>query len=596
MQWSLAKKITGGFWLALLFLAGIGAVSYWSTKRLIETAGQVAHTHAVLAELDDIPLQLQRAETGQHGYVLTGDEQYLEPYRTATMEMQKEIEDVRKLIVDSPDQQQQLNAIEALTEKRFAQFKEAVTLRKDEGFAAALRAVLVAHSEGIMDEIQKLVRDMETEQWQLLTVRTAAAKVSARRTLALVVGGSLLALTLVALASLIVARDLTKRQRAEEALRASEARYRTLFENASDGILTVTLDGIITGVNRAVEVMLSRSRQELIGQHFREISTPPAAAEEEERRNRALALERFPSVYETEFVHKDGSIVPVEVRASFLRHEDGSLRGMEGLYRDISLRKVLEQQRAEFLAMLTHDIKNPLGVILGYTDILLQQAKERGSAEDRETLEHLHSNTMTVHALVNNYLDLSRIEVGCFTLAKKPVALNHILQNVVQQYETVARSRHLTLTCCLQEGLPFFEGDPLALERIFANLLNNALKFTPRMGWVTISSAQRNSEVVATIADTGPGLTPEEISSLFEKYQRAEAARYHDGTGLGLYIVKELINSHGGRIEVESTPGSGTCFSVFLPFTLTKSAKASTEQEPTSAQLPAALVPATTTA
>ncbi len=595
MNWSLAKKITGGFWLALLFLATIGVVSYWSTKRLIETAGQVAHTHEVLAELDDIPLQLERAETGQHGYILTGDEQYLEPYRTAAAEMHKEIEDVRRLITDSPDQQQQLNTIEALTEKKFAQLKETIALRKDKGFAAALQAVLTAHSEGIMDEIQNIVRDMENEEWQLLTARTATTKASARHTIVMVVGGSLSALTLVALASLIVARDFTKRQRAEEALQESEARYRTLFENASDGILILTPDGEITSVNRAVEVMLNRSRQELIGHHFREISTPAAAAQEEERRNRAFALERLPSVYETEFIHTDGSIVPIEVRASFLRKEDGSLLGLQGMYRDISLRKVLEQQRAEFLAMLTHDIKNPLGVILGCTDILLDQAKERGSAEDQAILGQLHSNTMTVHSLVSNYLDLSKIEAGCLTLAKKPVALNRLLQKVVQQYESVARSRHLTLTCCLQEGLPFFEGDPLALERIFANLLHNALKFTPRMGWVTISSAQRNGEVVATIADTGPGFAPAEISSLFEKYYRAETARYADGTGLGLYIVKELIDSHGGRIEVESTPGSGTCFSVFFPIGATKSAEALTQWEQPAVQPPVLAVPAAVT-
>src|SRR2546426_2600453 len=116
------------------------------------------------------------------------------------------------------------------------------------------------------------------------------------------------------------------------------------------------------------------------------------------------------------------------------------------------------------------------------------------------------------------------------------------------------------------------------------------------MGWVTISSAQRNDEVVATIADTGPGLTPEEISSLFEKYQRTEAARYHDGTGLGLYIVKELIDSHGGRIEVDSTPGSGTYFSVFLPLTLTESVEVATQAESTSGEFSSAPVRTATTA
>jgi PAS domain S-box-containing protein len=594
MKWSLAKKITGGFWLALFFLVGIGVVSYWSTKRLIATTGQVAHTHEVLAELDDIPFQLQRAETGQQGYILTGDEQYLQPYRMATTEMPKEIADVRQLITDSPTQQQRLTSIETLIAKQFAQLEKTIALRKDEGLAAALQVIQVAHSEGISNEIQQIVRDMENEEWQLLTARTVAAKASARHTMTMIVGGSLSALTLIALANLIIARNLRKRQKAEEALRESEERYRTLFENASDGILISTLDGEVTSVNRAVEVMLSRSRQELIGHHFCEISTPAAAAQEEERRSRAFALERLPSVYETELVHQDGSVVPVEVRASFLRNEAGHLLGMQGLYRDISLRKAFEQQRTEFLAMLTHDIRNPLGAILGCVELLLQQAKERGFSEDQEILGHLHSSAMTVHALATNYLDFSKIEVGYLTLAKKPVALNRILHKVVQQYEIVARSRHLTLTCCLQEGLPFFEGDPLALERIFANLLHNALKFTPKMGWVTISSARRQDEVVAVIADTGPGFTPEECSSLFEKYRRAETTGYHDGAGLGLYIVKELIDAHGGRIEVESAPGSGSCFSVFLPIARNKPSEISRQTNLTPGDFPSTPVHATT--
>jgi signal transduction histidine kinase len=121
------------------------------------------------------------------------------------------------------------------------------------------------------------------------------------------------------------------------------------------------------------------------------------------------------------------------------------------------------------------------------------------------------------------------------------------------------------LEMCLQEELLPVEGDPLALERVFANLLHNALKFTPRGGKVTIGSAQHNGEARAMITDTGPGIVAEEVSTLFDKYRRTESVYSQEGTGLGLFIVKTLVEAHGGRIEVESRMGQGACFSGCLP-------------------------------
>jgi signal transduction histidine kinase len=167
--------------------------------------------------------------------------------------------------------------------------------------------------------------------------------------------------------------------------------------------------------------------------------------------------------------------------------------------------------------------------------------------------------------LVTNYLDFSKVESGHLTLVRQPTGINTLLRNIEQQYAGEALRRDITLRLHLQDELPLVDGDSLALERVFANLLHNALKFTPRFGHITICSASQAGAVAVTIADSGPGIAHEELASLFDKYRQAKQARTADGAGLGLFIVKALVEAHGGQVRVESSPGQGACFSVLLP-------------------------------
>lgn len=233
---------------------------------------------------------------------------------------------------------------------------------------------------------------------------------------------------------------------------------------------------------------------------------------------------------------------------------------------EIAERQRMEQQRQEFLTMLTHDIRNPLSVILGYIDLMQEElAAGKGEEARAEFLPRLRSNTLTVFSLVDNYLDVSCLEDRPFHLTKETVDLNALLHRTGQHYEIEAKRRRISLTFTLQQGLPTVQGNPVALERVVSNLIHNALKFTPEYGHITVSSSRTTHEVIASIADTGPGVAPEDIPLLFEKYHRVEHAEAQEGNGLGLFIVKALVEAHGGRIEVQSTPHHGACFSVLLP-------------------------------
>ncbi len=360
-----------------------------------------------------------------------------------------------------------------------------------------------------------------------------------------------------------------ERARLTEELQESEARYRRLFENANDAIVSATLDGTVTDVNRGLEMRLGWSREELIGHHYRKIATPTTVALTEGRTRRSLAGEKPPPLFEAEMVRKDGSVVPIEGQTRFIRDKAGKPIGFQGVYRDITARKALEQQRSEFLAMLTHDIKNPLTAILGYLDILAEETAEKRSAAQDDILPRLKNNALTIHSLIVNYLDLLKIEAGNLVLQRTPQVLGNILRQVVEQYSAITQRRRLTLTLELPASeLPLITGDALALERVFANLVHNALKFTPASGQVVIAARPRTDEteqVVVEVRDSGPGIAPEELPFLFAKYHRTAATRQQEGTGLGLFIVKTLVEAQGGQVEVESKPGQGTCFRVLLP-------------------------------
>lgn len=228
-------------------------------------------------------------------------------------------------------------------------------------------------------------------------------------------------------------------------------------------------------------------------------------------------------------------------------------------------RHTMEHRRFEFLSMLSHDIRNPLGVILGYAEMLDEALQSHDRTEAEMLLQRLSTTAHSVYALVTNYLDFSRLEAGQLSLLREPVQLDALVLRLLRQYETDIQRRQLHLTVEAHPRPLTISADSLALERIITNLLSNAIKFTPEAGHVAVRIAEEAHEVVITVSDTGPGIAEEELSHLFDKYRQTPSPHRREGIGLGLYIVKTLTETQGGRVTVSSTLGQGSHFSVFFP-------------------------------
>jgi PAS domain S-box-containing protein len=342
--------------------------------------------------------------------------------------------------------------------------------------------------------------------------------------------------------------------------------YRQLFENAVEAMLVCNTDGVISHINRRAVSLLRYFPDEIVTHPYTKLFptlTKPWALQ----RLQHSVLTATATSWETDVVRKDGTRIPVEVRIGVLPGKVGNFQHVHVVLRDITQKKNVERQRADFLEMLAHDIRSPLSVVLGYADLLLSEAKSRASSyEETDMLLSLRSGAFSLSTLVMNYLDLAKIESRPVVVAKSPVALRELLSRVRKQYEREAKRLQVSLEFSLPDQLPLVRGDTMALERVVTNLLHNALKFTPEKGKVTIGAFVRhNDEVVLSVTDTGAGMTAEEIAIVFEKYRTAKRDRKREGSGLGLFIVKALVEAHGGRVEVDSTPGVGTCMSVVLP-------------------------------
>jgi signal transduction histidine kinase len=230
------------------------------------------------------------------------------------------------------------------------------------------------------------------------------------------------------------------------------------------------------------------------------------------------------------------------------------------------LREIAEL-REEFLALTTHDLRSPLTVISGVISFFTSGRLGELSPEQKNMVGMMERNTQNLIELVNDLLDAAKLESGTLQLELAPTNLRTLVHEICEPLEPLAREKGIALTQELPTDLPPARADRAKLRRIIVNLLSNALKFTPKGGRVTVRAELFNASLRISVADTGVGIAAEDLPLLFDKYEQARhrATRGEKGTGLGLYITRQLVELHGGTIHVESEVGRGSTFSFILP-------------------------------
>ena len=253
----------------------------------------------------------------------------------------------------------------------------------------------------------------------------------------------------------------------------------------------------------------------------------------------------------------------LQILASPVKDKDGESLGAVVVFHDITQEKTLEKLREEFTAMMIHDLRSPLNNIRSLSEGLLRN--DALGPEMKDALTMVRNQVTDMLSLVNDLLDVAKLESGKFTITKEPTDLGSLVEEIVERHTSLAQERHLTIHADVAPDTTKIPIDGFRIRQVLTNLVSNALKFTDT-GGVTIKVVRGDKDVTISVADSGIGIPKEQLELLFTKFQQLKGGlTRHDGTGLGLVIAKGIVEAHGGKIWVESEIGSGTTLAFTLP-------------------------------
>lgn len=446
MGWPIERQIRVAFAIALMLIMGLSASSYRNTTALRETTRAMTGAYGVTIGCETVLTSLLDVEILQGGYLLTGGDHLLQPYREGVKRVDQAVNQLRQFALNNPNQQRQFEVLQSLVEQRVGYADQSVATRHRQGHDAALQMAVSERETTLMHEIRQAISGIKSEESLKIDAYQQAAELNMRDTQTILMLGNLLAVVLVALAVLSIEEELAGRQRAEGALKETNRR-------------------------------------------------------------------------------KD-----------------------------------------EFLAMLAHELRNPLAPIRSAVQVLqLSSSRDPTLQWCRGVIDR---QVQHIVRLVDDLLDVSRITRGRITLQKEPLDFATIVARAVETSRPLIDEHKHELVISVPPEPVRVEGDLTRLSQVISNLLSNAAKYTEDGGRIWLTAERSGSEVTVRVRDTGMGIPADVVPHVFDLFVQAERAldRLPGGLGVGLSIVRGLVEMHGGHVEAFSEgPGRGSEFVLRLP-------------------------------
>ena len=517
-------------------LAGLVAI-FLIDRAGIEADKDVLSQHIIIGELQDSLSTLKDAESGQRGYLLTGDEKYLEPYDRAVERIHQEEGTLHARVLAGELSDGDMSRLQKLIDHKLAELKETITLRRTQGLPATLEVVKTDAGQRMMEAIRLQVEQMMTEQESILgRAHKKAVTLLYYRNLIIALS-TVLNLAVLLWSYWRISTESAARERAALEVSQQKELLDVTLASIGDAVLVTDIDGRITYLNQAAEKLTGWSHPEALGE--------PAATvfniiNESSRQKVQSPVDKVLQLgvvaglaNHTVLIRKDGSEVPIDDSGAPIREASGTIRGVVLIFRDFSERKAAEKNLIEansaldaanrakdqFLAALSHELRTPLTPVLAI--LTNWEASHRFPAFLRGDVRMLRRNVELEARLIDDLLDLNRIAAGKMSLSLELVDAHELVHSVATILGGRMSEKQLNFSTELNAARHYVKGDAVRLQQVFSNILGNSIKFTDRGGNISIRSEDdTQGHLILKFKDDGIGMTAEILNRLFKPFEQ----------------------------------------------------------------------------
>ncbi|MFA9192701.1 ATP-binding protein [Flavobacterium sp. FZUC8N2.13] len=605
MKFIFEKRAFLFYVLSGVLLSTVLAIFYLNSQNDIASTKKLIHTQEIISKSNEVLLDVLTVENGFRGYLLSGDNTYLSSYNEFKSKTNSNLADLTALTKKSKNQEIRIALLKKTVVERLLLIEKNIVKKNPFLLNNTQKAAIINEGKNLTDKIRNVITAINKEEFELLKVRKVENENNNQ------FSGLLFILLLIFLIAIFIFVILIinnhKNKNSELETHTADQKLASqyvlsLIEASLDPLVTISITGKIMDMNQALVKITGVEREGLEDSNFFDYFTEPQKARE---------------VYEQVFDkgsitdspltlrHKEGKLTDVLCNGSVYKDENANVLGVVVVARDVTEQKRIateliearifaelateiaeeEKRNAEeatltaenavkakqqFLSNMSHEIRTPMNAIIGFTKVVL---KTELTAKQKEYLSAIKVSGDALIVLINDILDLAKVDAGKMTFENIPFKLSASISAMLHVFETKIQEKNLKLFTEYDANIPkVLLGDPVRLHQIILNLVSNAIKFTSQ-GKITVSvrlinEDQESVTVEFAIADTGIGIEEEKIDTIFDDFQQATSgtSRLYGGTGLGLAIVKQLVEPQGGTVSVKSKIKEGSTFSFILPF------------------------------